>query len=226
MSNFQRARSDEQKAQRMDEIKKVASSLFKKHPYHEITLSTIGEGLGWSRANMYKYVTSKEEIFLQLAADARDAYFSALVGAFKGKNNFTKQEVSKKWASVANNNRGWAIYGSILISIIETNVTLERLKQFKREYYNWVDVLTEKVAPKIGVPTSSFQAFLNTIHYHEVGLSGFCTMNPLAKQAIKELGVARASLDFETEMQKFVLMCLEGYRCKQIVQSQHQTQTT
>lgn len=211
MSNFQRARSDEQKAQRMEEIKEVAARLFKKHPYHEITLSTIGEGLGWSRANLYKYVTSKEEIFLQLAADARDAYFSALLSAFEGKSKFTKQEASAKWASVANENRGWAIYGSILISIIETNVTLERLKQFKREYYNWVDVLTEKVAPKIGVSADNFQAFINTIHYHEVGLSGFCTMNPLAKQAIKELGVARVSLNFETEMQKFVLMCLEGY---------------
>ena len=77
MAEFIRARSPEQKEQRLDEIKGAVRRQFAERPYHEITLTTIAEELGWSRANLYKYVTTKEEIFLLLTADECDAYFEA-----------------------------------------------------------------------------------------------------------------------------------------------------
>ena len=211
VSDFIRARTDEQKAERMDEVKKVTAKLFKENPYHEITLTTIGDELGWSRANLYKYVSSKEEIFLQLSADARDSYYNDIIKTFSKDTNLSNEEISSKWAKIANNNKNWAIYGSILVSIIETNVTLERLKQFKKEFYDQLSVLCKEVAPNIRINPDDFPNFFNTIHYHAVGLCGFCETNPLVVQAIKELGVNRKELDFESEMNKFILMCLNTY---------------
>lgn len=69
MNDFIRARSSEQKEFRMSEIKNAADMLFKKHPFSDITLTTIAENLGWSRANLYKYVTTKEEIFLAIVEE-------------------------------------------------------------------------------------------------------------------------------------------------------------
>lgn len=80
--DFIRARSSEQKNQRMADIKQATAQLYREFPYHEITLTTIAERLGWSRASLYKYVTTKEEIFLELSADARNAYFEDLLAAF------------------------------------------------------------------------------------------------------------------------------------------------
>lgn len=80
--DFIRARSSEQKNQRMADIKQATAQLYREFPYHEITLTTIAERLGWSRASLYKYVTTKEEIFLELSADARNAYFGDLLTAF------------------------------------------------------------------------------------------------------------------------------------------------
>ena len=54
MADFIRARSDEQKEQRLAEIKRATSELFEGHPYHEITLTTIADRLGWSRANLWR----------------------------------------------------------------------------------------------------------------------------------------------------------------------------
>ena len=82
MADFMRARSAEQKEARMEEIKRAADRQFLERPYHEITLTTIAEQLSWSRANLYKYVTTKEEIFLELAADKYREYFDALKAAF------------------------------------------------------------------------------------------------------------------------------------------------
>ena len=57
-SDFIRARSDEHKEERMTQIKEATASLFENEPYAEITLTTIAQKLGWSRANLYKYVTT------------------------------------------------------------------------------------------------------------------------------------------------------------------------
>ena len=64
-ADFIRARSDEHKEERLCQIKEATAELFRTAPYAEITLTTIAEKLGWSRANLYKYVTTKEEIFLR-----------------------------------------------------------------------------------------------------------------------------------------------------------------
>ena len=58
MTDFVRARSEEQKQARMAEIKAAADSLFNSVTYQEITLSTIAGKLSWTRANLYKYVTT------------------------------------------------------------------------------------------------------------------------------------------------------------------------
>ena len=211
MTEFKRARTEDQKQERIEEVKQVTSELFAQHPYHEITISTIGENLGWTRANVYKYYNSKEEIFLELSADARDAYYKDLLKCFS-KNAFeSKEEVAKKWANICNKNRAWATYGAILVSIVEENVSLERLKQFKKSYYDQLNVLCEEIAENVGVPQENFADFFSAIHYHACGLSGVCEQNPLVQQAIRELGIKKPAVNFKRDMQRFIEICLAGY---------------
>ena len=211
MADFKRARSQAQKQERFEEVKTVTAQLFKKLPYHEITLSTIGEQLGWTRANVYKYFSSKEEVFLELSADSRDSYINDLLKAFSKNKGFSQEDIAKKWANIFDKNRDWAIYGAILVSIVEENVSIERLKEFKRAYYDELETLTREVAPNIGIPKENFADFFCAIHYHACGLSGICEQNPLVQQAIKELGIRRTQVNFKKDMQRFIGICLQGY---------------
>ena len=211
MSEFKRARSEAQKQERFEEVKSVTAKLFETHPYHEITLSTIGDELGWTRANVYKYFASKEEVFLELAADARRAYVKDLLKAFANKEALTHEDVSKKWASISNKNKNWALYGAILVSIVEENVSFDRLKEFKKGFYDELDELTEKVAPSIGTPKENFADFFGAIHYHACGLCGVCEQNEQVAQAIKELRIKRKPANFKKDMQRFIGICLVGY---------------
>ena len=211
MTDFIRARSSEQKAQRMQEVKDVTASLFEKLPYHEITLSTIGENLGWSRANLYKYVSSKEEVFLSLADDARHAYYNDLMQAFSHSEDLDHRQIAQRWATIYDNNKDWATLGSILVSIIEQNVSYERLKEFKKNYYDEVFSLTKNIAANIGVPKDDFTSFFNTIHYHASGICGVCATNPQVKKIKTELGIPKEEANFKNEMEKFILMCLDAY---------------
>ena len=49
MADYIRARSPEHKQERMDAIMAAADELFADRPYHQITMGTIAEKLGWSR---------------------------------------------------------------------------------------------------------------------------------------------------------------------------------
>lgn len=119
MADFIRARSADQKIQRMEEIKAAARAQFEERPYHDITLTTIADSLGWSRASLYKYVTTKEEIFLELSADARDSYYDALLTAFPEGCGYSTEVAAEVWAGIINAHQDWLRFGDMLFTIIE-----------------------------------------------------------------------------------------------------------
>ena len=88
MADYIRARSDEHKEERLSQIKEATAELFESCPYSEITLTTIAEKLGWSRANLYKYVTTKEEIFLEISAKKNGGLLWLPAFGFSGRQQF------------------------------------------------------------------------------------------------------------------------------------------
>lgn len=151
MADFIRARSDEKKEERLNEIKTAAETLFASAPYGEITLTTIAEKLGWSRANLYKYVTTKEESFLEIAKDKMTAYYTALLSAFPQGNNYSPEVIAEVWAGILNAHQDYMRYVSYLNPIIETNVTVERLAVFKKHYYAFTNTLSDRLAKMLSI---------------------------------------------------------------------------
>ena len=211
MAEFIRARSPEQKEQRLDEIKGAVRRQFAERPYHEITLTTIAEELGWSRANLYKYVTTKEEIFLLLTADECDAYFEALLAALPEGAELAPAEAADAWADVAAAHQEYFRLGDLLSTIVETNVTVERLMDFKRGYYAHVDEMRERLPKVTGIAPERVEPLLLAIYYHATGLVSSCWSNPLIAEALRRLEIERPETDFRAEMLDFIGMCLGHY---------------
>ena len=67
--SFERAKTEENKQIRIQQIKDVAIKLFDTHEFHEITLAHIAKGTDFTRGNLYKYISSKEEIYLLITID-------------------------------------------------------------------------------------------------------------------------------------------------------------
>lgn len=209
--DFKRARSAEQKCQRLADIKDATAQLYREFPYHEITLTTIAERLGWSRASLYKYVTTKEEIFLELSADARKAYFDALMQAFPEGCSLDAAEAAKRWAQAAEENRDWFVYGNLLLTIIETNVSLERLKCFKRGYFDHEEKLAGQLCPALGLNRNDFEQLLSMVNNQAVGMCASCANNPLVSLALEELGIKHKPPEFLPSMTGFIEMCLARF---------------
>ena len=211
MAEFIRARSAEQKGQRLEEIKGAVRRQFAARPYHEITLTTIADELGWSRANLYKYVSTKEEVFLLLTADEMDSYFNALLTALPEGCGLSPDTVAEVWAGIANAHQEYFRLGDLLTTIVETNVTIERLMVFKRAYYDHVAQMREHLPLILNIAPERVETLLVAIYYHATGLVSGCWSNPLIAEALERLEIARPETDFRAEMRDFIGMCLDHY---------------
>lgn len=208
MADFMRARSSSQKEERMTEIKKAADAQFAEKPYHMITLTTIAEQLSWSRANLYKYVTTKEEIFLELTREKWDTYFTALRSAFPPGCGYSPEVASEVWAGILNADNGHLKYSAILPSIIETNVAIEKLAAFKKFFHQQTDVFTELLHLNFGFSQEKAYEIFMTIHYQAVGLYGYCNAGPLVEKALRMAEVNLIIPDFRERMKEFIHMNL------------------
>ena len=208
MEQYIRARTDDQKEERLNQIKTATEELFTQYPFQEITLTTIAQKLGWSRANLYKYVTTKEEIFLSISNDKMTKCYSELNTAFPDGNNFTPEVIAEVWTGIFNANQDYLRYVVYLNPIIETNVTVDRLADFKASYYKMTDILCPKLSKMLRISEeSAYKLQLDILFYASTYVSS-CYKNPLIQEALKKIGRQSPSMDFYTDLKDFILMKL------------------
>ena len=208
MPDYIRARSDEHKEERLSQIKTATAELFDTSPYSEITLTTIAEKLGWSRANLYKYVTTKEEIFLEIAAEKMASYYNALLSAFPEGNNFTKNVITEVWAGILNANQDYMRYVSYLNPIIETNVTVERLAIFKKKYYDLAYAFCDRLSQMLSLAQEDAYKIQLDVLFYASSSAVSCYKNPLVQKALKQINITPPPMDFYKDMKDFLKMRL------------------
>ena len=211
MSDYIRARSPEQKQERMEAIMTAADALFQEHPYHQITMGTIAKELGWSRSNLYKYAATQEEIFLALHSAKNRAWLEDLCAAL-AQVPLPDTEFARIWAETTAQHGGFLRYQEILMSIIESNVTLERLTEFKCEFVEMLEPVVTVLEAQCGIGRAAaidlylrllFQAPYLYNHFH-------CA--ELTRQAMRAAGLDETTGTFEEEYADFTAMCIAHAR--------------
>lgn len=206
MQKYIRARSDDQKEERLNQIKEVTAQLFENNPYNEITLSKIAEKLDWSRANLYKYVTTKEEIILEIAKDKMTAYYSALLTAFPDGNNYSAEVIAEVWAGIMNAHQTYMLYVSYLNPVIETNVTVDRLAIFKKQYYDLAYALCDSLSKMLNLSKQdAYKLQLDMLFFGSSNAIS-CYKNPLIQAALEKISIQPPEMDFYKDMKEFILM--------------------
>lgn len=209
MPDYKRARTDEQKEERMSQIKKAADELFKSMPYTEITLSTIAEKLDWSRANLYKYVTTKEEIYLEITQDRMTEYLNSLLTVFPEGCKFTPETVAEIWTAQIVSHEDYFRYVAFLLTIIERNVTVERLTIFKKTYYDLAFLLQKRLSYALGITEDQADNLFLTIMNYGASYFTNCQTNPLIIQALKTLKIKPKELNLARDVKDFILMNID-----------------
>lgn len=206
-----RARSPQQKQERLMEIMTITDEMFSTTSYHEITLTTIAKALGWSRGNLYKYVNTKEEIFLELYL-VKQAAFMAELQQSCPLISYPSRTLAYKISQCFDHHRAYLRYHNILSSIIETNVTVEKLAKFKKQSYTqrqyFFDLLTLH-CPSLS-PKEIKQLFL-TFLYQGCGLDNHTHVTSALQEAMALAQLEFTLDDFSELFADFITMCLEHY---------------
>ena len=193
----------------MAEIKAVASRLFDDVPYSEITLSMIAKDLSWTRANLYRYVDTKEEIYLALHEDCMIKYYKDLETAFPKGSNISLESSAEVWAGILMANCRYLMMGHILWAVVETSISAERLDQFRGLYGRVSNGFLQQIADELGITLEQSRKLSLSIYYHGMGLVCSRFTGSKMECGTNSFGVPVCTNEsFKREMAEFILMLL------------------
>ena len=222
MSDYLRARSPEQKAERMNAIMDAAENLFRYLPYHEINMGLIAKELGWSRSNLYKYAATQEEVFLALHTRANKAFIDDVLTSLDthatqevqatqkaGDGYLTNEEFAQVWADAAGKHPEFLRYQDILIAIIESNASVERLVEFKRSYVAMTTPVQKWIEHQVSCDAEAAHNLYLQLIYQAPGLYNHFHCAEKTAEAMRRAGLPLAKGTCEEAYASFVTMCLD-----------------
>ena len=183
---FQRARTDQNKEKRWDEIIFSTIDLFKNTPYSKISLTDISKNTSFTRANLYQYVSSKEEIFLKIILKYFISWIDFLERETAEEKNINLDDFLSIWCNSVKKNKELFHLLILLKFVIEENVKLEALVKFKAElsiHFKSLQRIISKCFPKLS-DKQVFQ-FFNAQYYMAVGVRSISDPNEMQKKAIE-----------------------------------------
>lgn len=137
---WQRARRPEQKAVRRQEILDAAYTPFAKHEYDEINLNAIARQAGISKPNVYRYFSTREEIFLQIFWETFEAWAKRLARGLAGlRRPASARRIAALWTQVTGEHPRLLRLAPLLAASMERNCSEEGLYAFKRQMHQTME---------------------------------------------------------------------------------------
>lgn len=207
---WERARSEEQIEHRIKEITDATARLYESNRFEDISFSMIAKEASFTRSNLYRYFTTKEEIFLALLSYDMVAWREDMLA------NFTETQMpasafAEQWVNlILKHQRLIEIY-TILYTMLEPNVSLESLTTFKKNTLVTFSVIIERlkhIFPDLTAETAVEFLFA----FISLGIGMYPMMNLTEKQhmAMEKVDMVFASEYYKAIFVKSVQLILQG----------------
>lgn len=131
-----------------------------------------------------------------------------MLSAFPEGNNFSAEVVAEVWAGILNAHKDYLRYVAYLMTIIETNVTVERLAVFKKKWYGFSDELSKRLSVMLNIEESSAAKLIVDIQMYASQLVTSYLNNPLILQALKLIEREVKQTEFCEAIKDYTKMCI------------------
>ncbi len=203
--DFDRVRNAEQRKIRFEQIKNAAIKLFDEKQFHEITLANISKETSFTRGNLYKYISSKEEIYLLVIVDEIRNWIKDLNKHITSDMTNDIESFSIKWATITYQHQRFLKLISILFTILERNVSLERLIEFKNEFA--IETSRAFDAIRTAFPAwdnKKIRRFIDIQKHFAIGLYPTTTPAPIQREALEKSNMNFQFPDFIKEFSELI----------------------
>ncbi|EHI99485.1 regulatory protein TetR [Clostridium sp. DL-VIII] len=214
---FQRARNEEQKNIRRDQIIEATLKLYEIEPLEKITLASIANELNFSRANLYKYVSTKEEIFLWILISDLDQWVKKTYNEFKEYDRLELKTFCRLWAEQLYQNQRLLKLFSILISVLRSNVTTNSLEILKKDLSNSFDklnLIVKKFIPDLS--SDQLKLFNEYQIYYAISLYSPAVSAKNQRQEFQTIELLDAPPDFVSRFTEYIEIIILGFHSKNI----------
>lgn len=195
---WERARTDEQKEQRITEIISATERLYKNHCYEEITFVSIAKEANFTRSNLYKYFSTKEEIFLEFLNQDIRKWRKDLVKSFGKKKKYSVKEFAALWVQLLIKHKRLLELLSIMFIHLERNVSVETFMDFKFGTKSEMESVSSLLCALF--PTLSQESAGKFVYLQmgsAVGLSQMTDYNEVQLEALKHPELCHLKAEFK-----------------------------
>ena len=166
-SIHKRARTDEQKHFRRQQILDSAENLFGEVGYEAFSMANLARATGVVKGTLYLYFKTKEEVFLSLYNQSLVRWSDTFSGKLKAA--MTDQVFTAVLYKTAMEDKSFVPLLIRLEHVIEHNVALESLIDSKRLFISRVDHLAELTAPILRLDKEQASEVIKTMGVLLVG---------------------------------------------------------
>lgn len=217
--DFQRARSEKQKSVRREQIIEATLRLCTREPSEKITLASIANELNFSRANLYKYASTKEEIFLWILTSDLEKWVEKTYEKFNQYDHLDLKTFCNLWAEQMNENGRLLKLLSVLSSSLKNNVPEESLKIFEKDLLNSftkLHIVIKKFIPDFS--TNQLRLFDEYQICYAASLHPSIASDKEQRQEFKTVGLlSSVSLDFVQRFAKYLEIIILGLQANNLV---------
>jgi len=208
---WERARTDEQKEQRIAEIIDATARLYETQPFDAITFVSIAKTANFTRSNLYKYFNSKEEIFFEFLKQDVIRWRKDLVKTISKKNRYSVDEFAAVWLKVQGRHGRMQDLISILYDFLEKNASIERMVDFKRLAKEEYAIVTELLCNLFSTlsPQKAVK-FLNMQLAVFIGLYRMTNLSAAQKEVLAYPEFKHLKVDYPVYYQECVKYLLKG----------------
>ena len=211
---YQRARSPEQKEERRRHLLDTAKSLLLEIPdVHDLGINELARRAQMTKSNVYRYFESSEAVLLDVLVEEFIQWRVELRKALSrgGKRRGTIEHIARAFSATVAERPLLCRLTSIFPSILEHNVSLERMVQFK---HGLLAVRKETALDFHGcVPSMSASIFEKFIHHAVplmIGLWPLSHPGEIAADVTARPDLAALRYDFRHDLEEGMLMLLRG----------------
>ncbi len=214
--SWQRARTDEKKSERKVAICDAAVTLFKKSGYDKISFNGIASEAGFTKSNMYRYFSSKEDIFLNIFSDLFGNWVDECVKRLrKLKRDAPAEKFAKAYVNSLTAHPEFLALAPILFISLERNSSFEQLFEFKKlakHLLFQVSLEISRVYPEMSVEWAF--KLLDLSHASTSSFAAQAAQNDVLKKIYKEEEFKELRPNFDKELTSAIEIFILGIKTK------------
>lgn len=211
---YLRARSAEQKEERRTHLLATARNLLQESPtVLDLGINELARQAQMTKSNVYRYFESSEAVLMALLVEEFGGWHAELSAmlAQGGQADATVEHIARAFSSTVAARPLLCRLTSILPSILERNVSLERMVEFKGNLLAVRQQTAQNFHARL--PSMSVQSF-ETVVKHAlpliIGLWPLSNPAEVAAQVIAQPGLESLRYDFEQDLEHALLALMRG----------------